>query len=120
MGLVKYIKIDGDTHFATEVSKVLQLMRWDIEEDLSTVVGDVAAYKMSELTKKSLAELKKQSINAAEMLSEYWLEEKRILAKKRHINQFNQEVDTLRDDVDRLEKRLEKLIRQKDTSIEES
>src|SRR6187551_3689195 len=36
------IKIDGDTPFATELSKVLQNMRWDIEEDLSRFTGDIA------------------------------------------------------------------------------
>lgn len=104
-----HIKIDGDTHLATEISKVLQHMRWDIEEDLSKVVGDIAAYKIGEVSKKTFAEVKKQSINAAEMLSEYWQEEKNILAKKRHVEQFNADVDTLKSDVARFEKRLQKL-----------
>ena len=43
------------------------------------------------------------------MLFEYWQEEKPLIAKKRHVEQFNQDVDTLRADVDRMEKRLEKL-----------
>ena len=104
-----HIKIDGDAHLATEISKVLQHMRWDIEEDLSKVVGDIAAYKIGEVSKKTFAEAKKQSINAAEMLSEYWQEEKNILAKKRHVEQFNADVDTLISDVARFEKRLQKL-----------
>jgi ubiquinone biosynthesis accessory factor UbiJ len=105
----KHIKIDGDTHLATEISKVLQYMRWDIEEDLSKVVGDIAAYKIGEVSKKTFAEVKKQSINAAEMLSEYWQEEKNILAKKRHVEQFTTDVDTLKSDAARFEKRLSKL-----------
>jgi ubiquinone biosynthesis protein UbiJ len=104
-----YIKIDGDVHLATEVSKVLQLMRWDIEEDLSKAVGDIAAFKIGEVSKNTFAEVKKQTVNVAEMLTEYWQEEKNILTKKRHLEQFIQQVDTLRNDVERLEKRLEKL-----------
>ena len=50
-----FIKIDGDTHLATEFSKVLQNMRWDIEDDLSHVTGDIAAFKIGELSKKALA-----------------------------------------------------------------
>jgi ubiquinone biosynthesis protein UbiJ len=103
------IKVDGDAHLATEISKVLQHMRWDIEEDLSKVVGDIAAFKIGEVSKKMFAETKKQSINAAEMLSEYWQEEKNILAKKRHVEAFNANVDTLVSDVARFEKRLQKL-----------
>jgi ubiquinone biosynthesis accessory factor UbiJ len=104
-----YIKVEGDIHFATEVSKILQLMRWDIEEDLSKAVGDIAAFKIGEISKNTFAEAKKQSINVADMLTEYWQEEKNIIAKKRHVEQFIQSVDTLRNDVARFEKRLEKL-----------
>ena len=103
-----FIKIDGDTHLATELSKVLQNMRWDIEEDLSHVTGDIAAFKIGEFSKKTFSEMKQQSINAAEMLSEFWQEEKPILAKKRHVEQFNADVDTLKSDVARLEKKLDK------------
>ena len=104
-----HIKIDGDTYLATEFSKVLQNMRWDIEEDLSRVTGDIAAFKIGELSKKAFTEMRQQSINAAEMLSEYWQEEKPLLAKKRHVEQFNADVDTLKSDVARFEKRLQKL-----------
>ena len=104
-----HIKIDGDTHLATEFSKVLQNMRWDIEEDLSHFTGDITAFKIGELSKKTFAEMRRQGINTAEMLSEYWQEEKNILAKKRHVEQFNVDVDTLKSDVARYEKRLQKL-----------
>ncbi len=103
------IKIDGDAHFAAELGKVLQHMRWDAEEDLSKVIGDIAANKSVAGSKKILAEAKKQSVNLAEMLAEFWQEEKPILAKKRHVAQFNTDVDTLKSDVARLEKRLGKL-----------
>ena len=103
------IKIEGDTHLATEFSKVLQNMRWDVEEDLSHVVGDIAASKLGAASQAAYATAKTQSINAAEMLSEYWQEEKLILAKKCHVESFNAGVDTLRSDVARFEKRLAKL-----------
>ena len=103
------IKIDGDTHLATELGKVLQHMRWDVEEDLSKIVGDIAANKTASAAKSVFLEAKKQTINVAEMISEFWQEEKPILAKKRHVVKFNADVDTLKSDVARFEKRLEKL-----------
>ena len=112
-----FIKIDGDTHLATEFSKVLQNMRWDIEEDLSHMTGDIAAFKIGEFSKKTFAEMRQQSINAAEMLSEFWQEEKPILAKKRYVEQFNADVDTLKSDVARLEKRLQKFSKKLSESI---
>jgi ubiquinone biosynthesis protein UbiJ len=107
------IKIEGDAHFATEFSKVLQNMRWDVEEDLSYFTGDIAASKIGSTSKKILHTAKQQTINAAEMLSEYWQEEKNMLAKKRHVESFNANVDTLVGDVARFEKRLEKLSKAK-------
>ncbi|MFV1922094.1 MAG: SCP2 domain-containing protein [Methylotenera sp.] len=103
------IKIDGDSHLATEITKVLQHMRWDIEDDLSKIVGDIPANKIMAVAKESTHALKKQSTSLAEMLKEYWQEEKPVLAKKWQINQFNASVDILRSDVSRLEKRLNKL-----------
>lgn len=110
------IKIEGDTHLATELAKVFSQMRWDYEDDLSKLVGDVPANKMGELSRNTVNTAKATTINLAEMLSEYWQEEKPMIAKKRHVEQFNGEVDTLRADVERLEKRLNKLSRLSDVS----
>jgi ubiquinone biosynthesis protein UbiJ len=103
------IKIDGDTHLATELAKVFSHMRWDYEDDLSKLVGDVPANKIGEFSRHAVATVKETTTNLAGMLSEYWQEETPMLAKKRHVEQFNTEVDTLRADVERLEKRLNKL-----------
>jgi ubiquinone biosynthesis accessory factor UbiJ len=103
------IKIEGDTHLASELSKILQHMRWDIEEDMSKLMGDIPANKIASLSQKTAATAKEQAINIAEMLTEYWQEEKPILAKKWQVEQFNADVDTVRSDFARLEKKLEKL-----------
>lgn len=106
------IKIDGDTHLATELSKIVQQMRWDIEEDFSQLVGDITASKIGETARKALHETKKQTVNLAEMLTEYWQEENPVIAKKRHIDQFNHNVDSLKSDLARFEKKLQKLNQQ--------
>ena len=110
------IEIEGDTHLASELAKVLTNMQWDYEEDLSKLVGDVPAYNIGQFTRNASQSVKDASINVAEMFSEYWQEENPLIAKKRHVEQFNSAVDTLRADVDRLEKRLAKLSQQLETS----
>ncbi len=112
------IKIDGDTHLATELSKVLQQMRWDIEEDLSHLMGDIAANKLVTGSQKIAQETKNQTINLAEMLSEYWQEEKPTIAKKWQVEKFVQEVDSLKSDIARFEKKLKKLSKSADDSAE--
>jgi len=101
--------IEGNTELATSLAKVLRNMSWQFEEDLSQLIGDAPAHQITEFGKKAAIETRKQVINAAEMLSEYWQEEQPVIAKKRHVDQFIKDVDELRDDVERLTKRLEKL-----------
>ena len=106
------IVISGDTHLATEFAKVLSSMRWDYEDELSKLVGDVSALKISQFGRDAATGIKRNSIQLAEMLSEYWQEEKPLIAKNRLVEKFNTEVDTLRADVARFEKRLTKLTQQ--------
>lgn len=101
--------LEGDTELAATLAKVLRGMQWEYEEDLSKLIGDIPAHEIAEFGRKASAEVKKQTINLAEMLTEYWQEEQPLIAKKRHVEQFIKEVDTLREDTERLTKRLEKL-----------
>ena len=104
------IDITGDTHLVSELSRVLQNISWDYEEDLSKLTGDAVAHKLGEWSRETIAGVKKQSVNVAEMVSEYWQEEMPMIAKKRHVEAFVSEVDTLRADIERTEKRLDKLL----------
>lgn len=101
--------LEGDTELAATLAKVLRGMSWEYEEDLSKVIGDIPAHQLAEFGRKASHEIRSQSLNLMQMLVEYWQEEQPMLAKKRHVEAFNQEVDTLREDTERLEKRIEKL-----------
>ena len=103
------INIEGDTHLAAELAKVFTNMRWDYEDDLSKLIGDIPANKMGEFSRQTTKIIKDTTTNLAEMLSEYWQEETSMIAKKRHVEEFNAGVDRLRADVARFEKKLQKL-----------
>jgi ubiquinone biosynthesis accessory factor UbiJ len=103
------VQITGNTELAKALAKVLQGMRWDYEEDLSKIIGDIPATQANAFAKKTFSEAKSKVINMTEMLTEYWQEENPLIAKKRHVEAFVKDVDQLRDDVERLEKRIEKL-----------
>jgi ubiquinone biosynthesis protein UbiJ len=100
------ISIDGDTHLASELAKVVANMHWDYEDDLSKLVGDIPANKLGNIARDTVHSVKETSINLAEMLSEYWQEENPMIAKKRHVEEFNAQVDTIKADVARFEKKL--------------
>ena len=101
--------IEGDTELAVTLSRVLRNMQWEYEEDLSKVIGDAPAHQLAQFGRKAASEVRKQTLNIADMFAEYWQEERPLIAKKRHVSHFTQEVEELRDEVERMEKRLDKL-----------
>jgi ubiquinone biosynthesis protein UbiJ len=101
------IEVDGDTAFATVLNQIARNLRWDVEEDLSRVFGDIAAHRIVQ-TGKTLDQWRAQAAdNLARSFAEYWTEEQPLIARARDIAQFNHEVDVLRDDAARFEKRLQ-------------
>lgn len=106
------INISGDTHLATELAKVFTHIRWDYEDDLSKFVGDAPAYTVGQFARNTAQSAKESSIHLAEMLAEYWQEANPLIAKKHHVEEFNAQVDALRSDVERFEKRLARLMQQ--------
>lgn len=101
------IPVEGDASLAAALNGIARNLRWDIEEDLSRVVGDIAAHRMVDSGRK-LADWGKQSAdNLARSFAEYWTEERPLIATRADLQQFIREVDALRDDVARLEKRVE-------------
>lgn len=103
------VELDGDTELATALARTLRCLTWEYEEDLSKVIGDVPAHQLAAMGRKTVQEIRRQTWNLAEMLSEYWQEEQPLLSKKRYVMQFIAEVDELRDGTERLSKRIEKL-----------
>lgn len=101
--------IDGDTELALALSKVLRNLSWEYEEDLSKLIGDAPAHQLSQFGRKAVSEIRTQSLNVVDMFAEYWQEERPLIAKKRHVERFVQDVADLRDEAERLEKRLDKL-----------
>ncbi|WP_092438713.1 SCP2 domain-containing protein [Collimonas sp. OK607] len=104
-----YVKIDGDADFANAISQVSQGLRWDAEHDLSKLVGDIAAVRIvaggNALVAGALATHKK----LAENVAEYFLEEQPMLVRPQAVSDFTNDVTRLRDDLERLAKRINKL-----------
>ena len=94
---------------AASLSEVARNLRWDVEEDLSRVFGDIAAHRMVETGRKFADWGKQGADNVARSFSEYWTEESPLIAARADVATFSAEVDALRDDLARLEKRVERL-----------
>lgn len=103
------VETSGDSAFANEILYLAKNLRWDVEEDLSRVMGDILAHRMVQTGERLMDWRRQAMLNFAEALVEYWTEEQPLIAKSIPLRQFIREVDTLRDDVERIEKRIARL-----------
>jgi len=108
---VSYVKIEGDADFANTISQLSQSLRWDAEEDLSKLVGDIAATRLVSGVKATLAAAQVAQQQLAENVAEYFLEEQPMLIRPHVMQEFSSEVVKLRDDLERLSKRIAKMER---------
>lgn len=103
------LEMSGDAEFAAVLAGVFAELRWDAEEDLSGVLGDVAARRLTQGA-RALVEWQRQ---AAESLlasaAEYATEERALLARGADVRDWQQAVEVLREDTERLEKRVDRL-----------
>lgn len=100
------VHIEGDAEVAQAFSELLKHARPDLEEELSRVVGDVAAHQIGNLARSALAFGRRASDTFTRNVAEYLQEEGRDLPTRVEADEFIAGVDAIRDDVDRLEARL--------------
>lgn len=106
------VHIEGNAEVAQVFSELLKHARPDFEEELSRVIGDVAAHQVGNAARSALAFGRRAADTFAQNVSEFLQEESRDLPTRTEADEFLSGVDQLRDDVDRLEARL-KLIEQR-------
>jgi ubiquinone biosynthesis accessory factor UbiJ len=104
-----YVEIEGDADFANTISQLSQSLRWEAEADLARLIGDIAAVRVVSGARTAVGTIRSTHQKITENLAEYFLEEKPLLVRPQAVNDFADEVARLRDDVERLAKRIEKL-----------
>ncbi len=96
----------GDPALLATLDHVFRQLSWDVEADLAPVVGDIAAHRLHALGRDVLAGLANTAAALGRNASEYVVEEAELLARGVDVTRFNHDVDTLADDVARLDARL--------------
>lgn len=99
----------GDTELAQRFAGLTGRLRWLPVEDLSRLVGDVAAARLETAARRTLAGGRDSAARLADSLAEYWRDEVALVARRQEVEAFVAAVDGLRDDAERLEKRLVRL-----------
>ncbi len=109
------IHIFGDNALGTEIGHILAHLNWEAEEDLSRLFGDVVAHRLGGFARHWINWRKQSALSLAAATSEYFTEERPLIAKRNRIEQFAHEVDTLRQAADQIETRIKNLSNRQDT-----
>jgi ubiquinone biosynthesis protein UbiJ len=103
------VRIEGDVRLGTRLRQLLARAEIDWEEQLSGLLGDVAAHQLGRGL-RSIRQWTRRSRGAlADDLGEYLTEESQLLPPRPEAEAFMAEVDALRDDVERLAVRVQRL-----------
>ena len=109
------VEVIGDSDFAVAINQLVRQLRWDVEEDLSRLFGDIGAHRLVQ-TGRSFQRWGQQTArHVGRSMADYWTEEDPLIASAAELAAFYQAVDRARDDVARLEKRMENVLNRQST-----
>lgn len=103
----RLVRLSGDAELGSRIGHVLSGLRWDAAEELSALIGDAATQRLVSIAGKVGGIPGALGSRLVLNLAEYWRDESPLLAHQRDVTRFCNEVDELRDDLARLEKRLD-------------
>ena len=104
------LNFQGDIATGQKFQKLMQYAKPDVEEELSNIVGDVTARGLGKTSEKFSTWLTNSQEIIEQNISEYMQEERKILPSQYEFIKFQKEIDKLRDDVDRIEIKLNRLL----------
>ncbi len=103
------LSLSGDAEIASRFQQLLEFAKPDLEEELAGVVGDVAAHRLGELARGLSHWGREARSTMGENIREYLQEESRDVPSRYEVERFSTDVSILRDDVARIEARLNRL-----------
>ena len=106
---MRHVRIEGNAELAEARGFVFRHLRWDAEEDLARLFGDIAAHRLVEGGRKVVDEGRRSLERASGNVAEYLTEESTLLVPRKALPAFAEEVVALRDAVARLDKRVARL-----------
>ena len=107
------VAISGDSDVARGFRELAQLLRPDLEEELSLLIGDVPAHRLGRLARLAADWSERAADTTLRNLAEYLGHERGDLVSRNEGEQFLRGVDALRESVDRLQARLELMARRR-------
>jgi ubiquinone biosynthesis protein UbiJ len=100
------LDLSGDAETAHDFQRLLGLAKPDVKEELSGIIGDIAAHNLGSFARSLGHWGREVRSTMGANIREYLQEESRAAPSRYEVDRFSKDIGTLRDDVDRLEARL--------------
>jgi ubiquinone biosynthesis protein UbiJ len=104
--LLRAVEVTGNAKLADAVMTLVRHLRWDFEEDLSRVTGDVVAHRVADGLRGLAAWVPDAAQRLSGAFAAYATDEAKLLLGRHELETFTGDVARLRDAVERLEARL--------------
>jgi len=111
------VEIRGDAELAQKFRELVLLLRPDLEEELSGVLGDIPAHQIGRFARMALGWTHRAGSTTAQNIAEYLAHERQHLVPRNEGEQFLRGVDAVREHVDRLEARIDLLAQQRGVKL---
>ena len=106
---MKYLRISGDVELAADLNRLATDLHWELEEDLSKIIGDQAAFAVHQQAKKVVEQGQEAVKDLQVGVRDYLVFEKEVLLGKNQFDEYKSQLRTLRDQLERTEKRIQRL-----------
>ncbi len=103
------IKISGDTELGEKIRDIFQQVNLDWEDFLSRYLGDTVSHQIMWRVKRALGIGQKTFRNLEEHIRDYCIMKWQYLPSRAQVETFYHDIAVLRNDVDRVEARLNRL-----------
>jgi ubiquinone biosynthesis accessory factor UbiJ len=105
-GLAGHLKVDGDVMVAAAVGEIAQHLRWDVEEDLSRVVGDRVAHRVGETARQGARDADDLRSRVESGVRQFLVDEQPTLVPRADMQSLAEAIRSLHRTMDRLETEL--------------
>ena len=106
---LRAVEVNGNARLVQEIASLARHLRWDVEEELSRVFGDVVAHRIAGAARGFLHVQRDAARRVTGAAADFLAEEARLLVRRGEQASHASAVAELRDAVARLEKRIERL-----------
>lgn len=100
------VRIDGDAQIAQRFRELGRLLRPDIEEEMSQLIGDAAAHHLARTASGALEFGRRVAATGVRNFAEFFAHERGDLVPRAEADALFDDIDRAREDVDRLAARV--------------